>query len=429
MFLILKHTIAALLIAALSVTCVNAQQTKSSPPEEFMSLYYDFTGSSNKNYPKGNSNISQDLYKSTMSELNVNENEQGPLVLFLDSNFYIYDNQGKQLLSMVLRTSPSSGFFEMTAISHVGPALAYLVYMKENGSKEWIKGLQNLKRDLKAIKKLNANKTNNWTQNIDAPSWTPYLKSINDMVDYACSMAGNYIDDVLKGKKEFTMDSLNQDFLTGNKDYPIAYNNIMIGTFMLTALDGLMKVHGEVSKLDIDWAKAKVLIRNVAGTNITSALSESSNWLVPLTQLLSNNKINKDRIFIAPYAKVKKSVGKEKLSSEDFTYYNYAWSRTYNRTHIASKVFSNIPDILSSKPKPIPGDYAFSKATDINDFIIRLKYSLSQPTEMLSNTVTFWLIGELSAKKWDLSKIDIPGFTTGFPNNITKYPSNNPEIG
>lgn len=59
---------------------------------------------------------------------------------------------------------------------------------------------------------------------------------------------------------------------------------------------------------------------------------------------------------------------------------------------------------------------------------MRLKFSLAEPTEMLSNTVGFWMAGELAEKNWNYNKISIPGITTGFPEGISTYPNNNPVI-
>ena len=66
------------------------------------------------------------------------------------------------------------------------------------------------------------------------------------------------------------------------------------------------------------------------------------------------------------------------------------------------KVLTSITDIPEPKHQPIPGDYKYSSASEINDFIMRLKYSLSNATEMLSNTTAFWIAGELQNKKLGL---------------------------
>ena len=44
---------------------------------------------------------------------------------------------------------------------------------------------------------------------------------------------------------------------------------------------------------------------------------------------------------------------------------------------------------------------------------------------MLSNTVGFWIGNELADKDWDIKKIDIPGFTTGFPDGYSSYKNTN----
>lgn len=417
-----------LAIAALPSSLSHAQSHYQTP-SAFMALFYDFTGSSNKNYPPSKINISQNLYK-TVTQASSSTAQDGPLILFINSNLYIYDNARNQLLALDMRTSPDTGFYELTAISHVGPALAYLAFMKQQGGTSWLNGLKQLKKNLIAVKKINAKPNNNWIERVNAPSWKPYRKQINSMVDYACSMAGNYINRVLNNPDAFNMNDLQTHFLEGNTDYPIPYNNVMIGTFMLTAYESMNRIHDAIASVDIDWKKAKVLIRFVAGSNITAGVSVNSrsNWLVPFIVGLSKNQLSRQRIFISPYADVKPSLGQKKLSADDFNYYNYAWSRTYNRVRIANAVFTNITSIFIPQRPVIPGDFRYSREPSINDFLMRLKYSLANPTEMLANTVAFWMSGELHANHWDLSKVEIPGFTRDFPQGLSQYPADNPEI-
>jgi hypothetical protein len=54
--------------------------------------------------------------------------------------------------------------------------------------------------------------------------------------------------------------------------------------------------------------------------------------------------------------------------------------------------------------------------------MVRLKHSLGDRREMLSNTVAFWLVGELAAKNWDPAAVELPGLTT------ENYPPSSPEI-
>lgn len=399
-------------------------------PQPFWNLYYDFTGHEDPGYPKGKINISKALFQSEAkknSEL-AHQND-GPLILFINSTLYVYNNDRQLELKQIMRTAPNSGFTEMTAVSHIGPALMYLARIKENGDISWKSQMETLLKDVKAVKSVNKQSQNNWLEQVLAPAWSPYITTIHNMVDYACSMAGNYMRDVLNGKQAFDLFALQDDFLNGNKAYPIPYNNVMVGTFMLTALQSMDAIHRKMTQLNINWPKAKVIIRFVAGSNVSAGLTKGSNWLAPFVVALSNNALPSERIYIAPYADVKPSLGEKEMTQADYDYYNYSvWDSRNNSTIIANAVFTNITSIFIPERPAIPGDYLYSKEPKIEDFLMRLKYSLAEPTEMLSNTVGFWMAGELAAKNWDYNKINIPGITTGFPQGILTYPSNNSEV-
>lgn len=249
------------------------------------------------------------------------------------------------------------------------------------------------------------------------------------MVDYAMSMAGNYIVSVQNGAP-FDVYSLQQNFFNGNKEYPISYNSVMVATFMLTAVQSMYSVHDDITGLNVDWSKAMVIVRNVAGGNVSAGVTVGTNWMVPFLNALSNNQIPADRILITPYAKVVDDVGQNPLSEASYKYYtNAVWGSIYNRSKIAKKVFTNIESIFLPERPSLPGDYSYTKASNINDFMIRLKLSLADSREMLSNTVGFWMAGEMQNKNWNIEKIDIPGLTTGFPKGISTYPAQSPAIG
>lgn len=404
-----------------------ASNSTYTPPQAFWNLYYDFTGNGSPGYPQGKINIAQALFQSIAKEnSNLAQQKNASLIMFINSTLYIYDSQRQLQLKHLMRTAPDSGFTEMTAISHIGPALMYLAKIKENGDSSWKPQMQTLLKDVSAVKAINAQKNNNWLNQVSAPAWKPYLTTIHNMVDYACSMTGSYMNDVLNGKQPFDMASLQNNFLNGNKAYPVPFNNVMVGTFMLTALQSMDEIHDKVAKLNLDWPNAKVIIRFVAGSNVSAGLTKGSNWLVPFTEALSNNTLPSNRIYITPYAEVKSSLGENQLSQADYDYYNNTvWQARHNRTIIANEVFTNITSIFIPDRPAIPGDYTYSKQPEIEDFLMRLKFSLAEPTEMLSNTVGFWMAGELAAKNWNYNKINIPGITTGFPKGITTYPSEN----
>jgi hypothetical protein len=90
-------------------------------------------------------------------------------------------------------------------------------------------------------------------------------------------------------------------------------------------------------------------------------------------------------------------------------------------------VFASIPTIYLPDRPPLPGDYFVTPAGAIDEFMIRMKHSLRDAREMLSNTVAFWMVQELARRSWDAGTVDIPGLTTGFPAGVSGYPAVTPK--
>lgn len=131
-----------------------------------------------------------------------------------------------------------------------------------------------------------------------------------------------------------------------------------------------------------------------------------------------------DRIKIVPYAEVRPSLGQAQLAQADLTYYvQRVWGPLFYRTIVSDQVFAGIPTVYLPNRPPLPGDYFVTKADAIDQFMIRLKHSLRDAGEMLSNSVAFWMVQELANKYWNPAAVDIPGLTTGFPPGVAGYPA------
>jgi hypothetical protein len=244
------------------------------------------------------------------------------------------------------------------------------------------------------------------------------------MVDYACARTLNYIDALGDGAR-FTTAGVNDDFFNGTSAaYPIPFNDVMIGTFMLEALRGAFDVHDALARLKLDWPRAMVLVSSRAGSNVSSGLTEGTNWLPLFLKAASGFTLPDDRIKIVPYAEVRPSLGQAQLAPADLTYYvQRVWGPLFYRKLVSDQVFASIPTIYLPDRPPLPGDYDVTKAGAIDQFMIRMKHSLRDAREMLSNTVAFWMVPELAKKNWDAGAVDIPGLTTGFPPSVAGYPA------
>jgi hypothetical protein len=161
-----------------------------------------------------------------------------------------------------------------------------------------------------------------------------------------------------------------------------------------------------------------------AGSNVSSGLTEGTNWLVFFLKAASGFTLPDERVKIVPYAQVRGSLGEARLSQADLAYYvQRVWGPLYYRRVVSDQVFSGIPTIYLPARPPLPGDHETTPAASVDQFMIRMKHSLRDAREMLSNTVAFWMVAELAAKKWDPAAVDIPGLTTGFPPGVTGYPA------
>jgi hypothetical protein len=235
-------------------------------PAEFMNLFFDFTGSNEAGYPAGQPTLGQMLTQSVIAKEPASA-VPAPLVLIVGSDIYVYDSGSGALLSHEqFRDDRTSGFFEMTAISHIGPALAYLAQIKANGDARWKSRLASLQEHVAQVRALNRRAADNWLDRLDQPAWSTRKAQIRNMVDYACARTLNYISALGNGEN-FTVTGVNDDFFNGTSvEYPIPFVNVMIGTFMLDALRGASDTQAALGRAKIDWPRAMVLVSSRAGS-------------------------------------------------------------------------------------------------------------------------------------------------------------------
>ena len=424
---LIRLSCSALTALLLLATPATAQVTGSyTAPAEFMNLFFDFTGSEEPDYPAGQPTLGQMV---TQSAKEAAGGAPGPLVLVVGSDIYVYDTAGGARLGAErFRADRASGFYELTAISHIGPALAYLAQIKANGDARWQARLASLRTHTAQVRALNRRAADNWLDRLNQPAWSAHKAQIRSMVDYACARTLSYIDSLGNGDR-FTTAGVNDDFFNGTSaEYPIPFVNVMIGTFMLEALRGAADVQGSLARLKLDWPHAMVLVSSRAGSNVSSGLTEGTNWLVLFLKAVSGFSLPDDRIKIVPYADVRPSLGQAQLAPADLDYYvQRVWGPLYYRKVISDRVFAGIPTIYLPNRPPLPGDYFVTPAGAIDQFMIRMKHSLRDAREMLSNTVAFWMVRELANKNWDAGAVDIPGVTTGFPGGVAGYPAVTPQ--
>lgn len=420
--LIASGILCSLLGMALCTPSNSSEESEAySTPREFLDLYFDFGGYRDPDFPAGQQTIPAVL-AATLHSQSPADTPTGPLVLVFDSELAIYDAARQLKYAKQFRATRDSGFFEMTAVSHIGPAIAYLAKIHELDDPAWKPLLNRLQQHIAEAQRLNEQASPHWLEQARISAWQAWHTEIRAMLQYALQMSADYLQRVEQHPESFTVEHVQREFLEGGQRYPIPFNNVMIATFMLTTLQEMTSIQEEIAKLDLNWSQAKVIIQLQAGTNVTAGLTAHTNWIVPFLQAVSQGQLPAERMLIAPYAAHQASLGEQELSQAAYQYYTQAvWGSIRNRTLIAADIFRNIPDMPPIAAPPRPGDYGYTQADQIEHFIMRLKESMTSPQEMLSNAVGFWMAGELQAKQWQLNQIQIPGLTAGFPVECSSY--------
>jgi hypothetical protein len=370
----------------------------------------------------------------------------GPLVLVNEYGVFVYDGTTRaKITGLLTRDDPASGFYEMTALSHVGPAIAYLAALNEAKSTAWPALLATLLERVRAAREANRQAVNGayWVTQVDAPSWQSHADAIDRMVDYGLWMAGDYLVKVQKGDPaDFTQANVGSRFYEGGDPaYPIPFNNVMIATFMLVALNSTDRLRTMVETAGdaIDWTNARVVVHMPIGTNYGAGLTLGTNQLAAGLLTVADGALPRENLLIAPYAAAPcpgeggcplSVFAAETLDAAVFDFYaTQVWGGIHNRTRIAASAFPGVESIALPAERPaLPGDYGVTAADDIAGFVQRLKLSLIDDRELLSNAVGYWVPGALRAAGWNPAKMEIPGLTTGFPPGVTGYPPSNPEI-
>ncbi len=400
-------------------------------PAAFDDLYFDFTGYAHPGYPKGRTAIAQALSRTLSGGSGANE--PGPVVVATATGIYVYDHRdGHALLGgATFRAIPDSGFYEITSVSHVGPAIAYLATMRDCGDPAWQAQLAPLIEHLRAVREVNRVPLDeHWTTRLACPAWVGHEARIRTLVDYACALAGSYLRRLQDDPDRLSPAGVVDGFLAvESEEFPVPFNTVMIGTFALIALKSAFEIHGALQATDLDWRHAKVILHNLAGTNYSAGLTAGTNWVHPTVLAVAGPALAPGRVMITPYAPIPDAVGGPALSDEDFAFLaDRVWGQLFARPQVTQRAFSNVADIVVADRPAIPGDYGYTRADQIDHFVMRLKYATSNIAEMQSNTIGFWMSGEAVAKGWDLSRIDIPGLTHGLPDGLDGYPEDAPEI-
>lgn len=343
-----------------------------------------------------------------------------PLLISTGSDLVLFPGRGRDPLYESFRHS-TRGFKELTAVSHLGTAVAWLAEMQEEGIGGWEAWANRFLAQCEAVRAVST--VSYWKTEVAVAAWKGWEPKIVDLVDYACRTTQDYLRAGLADPTVFSYEVLRDRFLEPAQAdrFPVPFNDVMVATFALTFLDITHRMMRWLNSLELDWRTVMVMICGSSGRP-TAGLTWATNNMCHLLWRASQKALRPEYLLISPHAP---SLNLEMIKSggdlKDLERaYRTLWCKTRVTAEIGGKMFAGFP---AFKPDigqaPVIADPAATLSemprlkhpNDRFTAISRLRMVMEDPRQLLSNSVAEFIIDELSDNALDPAAITIPCFT------------------
>lgn len=348
-----------------------------------------------------------------------------PLLVSTGSDLVLFPGGGRPPVVESFRLS-TRGFKELTAVSHLGTAAAWLVEMNESGSGDWRKWAEKVIGQCEAVRAVND--SGYWTDIARVEAWQGIETKIADLVDYACRTAEAFLTDGLRQPDRMRYAYLRDHLLEPieTRTIPVPFNDVMVATFALTFLDIAHRTLRWVRTLDLYWPGVMAFICGSSGRP-TAGLTWATNNTCHILWRASEKRFRPENMLIAPHAPgLTLDMIKSGLDLADIERrYRAMWTRTRVTAEIGGKMFDGFPafvpdmdgaPIMTTATTTLSDMPRLRYSDDRLTAIARLRLVMEDPRQLLSNSVAEFVIDALSDNDLDPAAVTIPGFT-----NVT-YP-------
>jgi hypothetical protein len=379
-----------------------------SPHAEFAALY--------KNYTSAPDSIAKHLTR-RMVQLT----ESDPLLVVTGQDVVLFPGAGRPPVVESFRHS-TRGFVELTSVSHLGPAVAWLIQLRELGDPVWRSDAQRLIDQIDRTRLINT--ADIWKSDIAVPALAGYETKIADMVDYSCAVTRAFLIDGLANELRMTFEYVRDNYLDPARSatVPIPINDMMVATFALAFLDIAHRMIRWLSAQVLDWERLMVLLTGRTG-RATAGLSWATNNMCHIMWKVSGQRLSPERVYVAPLAPsfvladIRDDEHLRTLNGE----YRDLWCNTRASTELARLMFKGYPafDVTVPQPPPIAAEMPMivkempqlRSPDDRLGAIARLRVTMEDPTQLLVNAVTY-IVDRLCDCDNRPAEVFIPGFTS-----------------
>lgn len=380
-------------------------ETASSESRELVQLYFAYTGSAQS-------------IGAHLGQLSARGTALDPLIVATGTDLALYRGNGALPTVEPFRMS-TRGFKELAAVSHLGPALASLAFMRElDGSELWRRDAERLLETTRAARAGSSEAI--WRDRIAVKAFAGREAAITAMVDYSCRLTERVLERALADPSYLSDASLTRNYLEGPAAHlPVPFNRIMVATFFLFGMDLAHRLIAWFDGLDLPWERTMVIIAGQQGRP-TAGVSQESNSVAGVIRAVSRQRLPPERLLIAPHAPVFPAFDGSNLDAVEALEADYRamFSTLAAISALGRRMFDRYPAYRpwSSESQHVgPGSEwvhekpAIRGPTDWFALTTRLRVVLEDPRQLLSGAVTDYASQQLVDNRNDPLAVTVPG--------------------
>ncbi|WGS51595.1 DUF5624 domain-containing protein [Paraburkholderia sp. D15] len=340
-----------------------------------------------------------------------------PLLVSTGSDIVLFPGADRAPSIESFRKS-TRGFIELTALSHLPLALAYLARMRELAPHDdaWRADAERLAGHARQTRA--ANSLALWREHVAVDSFGGHERKIANLVDYTCAVTLDRLARALHEPDLLSFERLNAEYFAApsSDTLPVSMNEVMFATFGLAFLDIAYRIGNWLRAQRPDWQRLMVLVSGQSGRP-TAGATWASNNMCYLVWRASERVLPAERILVAPHApsfsvaNLPDAAGLAELERR----YRDLWLNTQASIDVARRLF---PGQRPYRFDPQSADTMppITSPDDRDAAAARLRRIMEDPAQLLSNCVADYVVDQLHEHGNRPQDVVIPGFT-----NVT-YP-------
>jgi hypothetical protein len=388
-----------------------------SPCPEFRNLYSIFTSDA-------------DSIGAHLNDIRARHSADDPLLVTTGSDIIVFPGSGRAPATESFRRS-TRGFVELTAISHLGVAVPYIIRMRDLGEPAWEEDANRLIDRILKVRAVNDEAY--WRDTVAVAAWSGMEDKIADLVDYSCEVTLDFLRRGLRDQGRLSFDHLRQHFLdpVDSRDVPVPMNDMMAGTFGLVLLDSSHRIIGWLRDQAIHWERLMIIISGRAG-RATAGLTWQTNSMCHLLWQASEHRLLPERLYIAPHApslaleNLRDDVSRAELEAQ----FRALWFSSRVTVEVGRAMFEgypafrqviNDPPVIDRRTESLGELPAVQSPEDRRAIMTRLRFVMEDPAQQLANATAHYIIDQLCACGNCPAKVIVPGFTNmTYPRRSTQ---------